>query len=342
MPKGISKTPEETKRKRSKSLKGRLSPMRGRRHPGKGTFYSGSKTIYCLECGKEWLVPINSSRKFCGRKCSLSYQRNLCKNMSKKERSEKFGKTGEQNGFYGRHHTKGTKKKLGDRLSGKTYEEIYGIEKANEIKKKQRKKRRPYNRKHPAWNKDLTKETDPRVAKNAEHTSKTLRQRYQDSDFKERWLESHWSRNKGIREEVIQKCIVGLRIASCHPNKFELRIYKILDNLFPDEFLYVGDKRFGKSGTNPDFVHKSGKLIVLCDGIYWHLNKKDLEDTQETRKQVLFNEAKLFIENGLSVLLIWDDGETWFLGTGELLPIQHIISKVGYTNMFYPLSKYIE
>ena len=308
------KRSKETIQKIVKSSKGRSSPMKGKKHPGKGTFYSGSKTIRCLECGKEHVVSAKSKRKFCNKSCAARFS-----NRKRRKAS---------------HETRFCKCECGGTFECRVTSSRQFINRDHYMKWVRDNNIDHFDRSKPPWNKDLTKETDPRVAKNAEHTSKTMRQRYQDPDFKKRWLESHWSRNEEIREEVIQKCIKGFRTASCHPNKFESRIHKIFDSAFPNEFTYTGNKRFGKSGTNPDFVHKSGKLVVLCDGISWHLDKKDLEDTQEIRKQVLFDEAKLFIKNNLSVLLIWDDGETWILCTGELQPIQHIISKFGFTNVF--------
>ena len=44
--------------------------------------------------------------------------------------------SGVNNPFYGKHHTDITKQQASDRLRGKTYEELYGEEKANELKKK--------------------------------------------------------------------------------------------------------------------------------------------------------------------------------------------------------------
>jgi hypothetical protein len=43
---------------------------------------------------------------------------------------------GSNNPFFGKQHTDGYKKRASDRLKGKTYEELYGEEKAQELKKK--------------------------------------------------------------------------------------------------------------------------------------------------------------------------------------------------------------
>ncbi len=64
----------------------------------------------------------------------------------------KGSQTGEKNGFYGKTHTEEVKQKCGDRTRGKTYEDIYGPEKANEIKRKQLK----FKKGRKAWNKGLS------------------------------------------------------------------------------------------------------------------------------------------------------------------------------------------
>lgn len=59
--------------------------------------------------------------------------------------------SGSKGPFFGKHHTEKNKKNLSDRLKGKTYEELYGEEKATELKKKVAnfgEKNGFYNKKH--------------------------------------------------------------------------------------------------------------------------------------------------------------------------------------------------
>jgi len=58
---------------------------------------------------------------------------------------------GEKNGFYGKHHDEETKWKCGARTRGKTYEDVYGSEKADEIKQKQSKSKKGKS----TWNKGI-------------------------------------------------------------------------------------------------------------------------------------------------------------------------------------------
>lgn len=70
------------------------------------------------------------------------------KSRQKMRKSQK----GTNNGFHGKHHNEETKWKCGARTRGKTYENIYGSEKANEIKQKQSKLKKG----KPAWNKGIS------------------------------------------------------------------------------------------------------------------------------------------------------------------------------------------
>jgi len=65
----------------------------------------------------------------------------------KKNLSVKFSKkyVGENNPFFGKHHSLETKHKFHKIRAGKTYEEIYGTEKAELIKNKLKKEKRPTN-----------------------------------------------------------------------------------------------------------------------------------------------------------------------------------------------------
>jgi hypothetical protein len=85
------------------------------------------------------------SQKMIGRPKSKEWRENHSKIMTGKQHSAEAkinhsnAMSGEKNGMWGRTHTDETKKKLADipktYLKGKTYEEIYGPEKAAELKK---------------------------------------------------------------------------------------------------------------------------------------------------------------------------------------------------------------
>jgi very-short-patch-repair endonuclease len=157
------------------------------------------------------------------------------------------------------------------------------------------------------WNKGLKKETDVRVRKNALATKRTITHLAKnDSTYIKNHLENHWSR-KPVRASTIEKCLVGFKEASKHPNKFEIKVEEILNTIFPSSFIYVGNKRLGRKGYNPDFISKKSKMVVLCNGCYWHLEKRGLDVTDKNKRIVEKIEAEPFISIGYKVMFIWDD-----------------------------------
>ena len=78
-----------------------------------------------------------------------------------------------------------------------------------------------------------------------------------------------------------------------YPNKAEIKLFKILK---PFNFKYVGDGKFWIENRNPDFIHRTKKLIVELFGDYWHKN------TQQKDKQRI----KLYSKHGYSTLIIWE------------------------------------
>ena len=96
----------------------------------------------CEECEKQFELKdtkLNRNRRFCSGYCarSNSGKKNKGKRFSD-EINRKKGKSGELNNFYGKRHTEQQKEKWRKRILNKTYDELYGEEKANEIRDKLR------------------------------------------------------------------------------------------------------------------------------------------------------------------------------------------------------------
>lgn len=86
-----------------------------------------------------------------------------------------------------------------------------------------------------------------------------------------------------------------LRSAQEGPNKPERAVLNILNDLFPNEWKYVGDGQVVINGKCPDFINVNGqKKIIELFGDYWHKgqNPKD-------RKAV-------FSPFGYKTLVIWE------------------------------------
>lgn len=88
----------------------------------------------CQNCKKEIKVKDtkkNRNKKFCSIKCKALHQTG--KKFSD-EINKKKGRSGKENGFYGKTHTKKQKKIWREQLIGKSYEELYGNDKAQEMR----------------------------------------------------------------------------------------------------------------------------------------------------------------------------------------------------------------
>ena len=82
---------------------------------------------------------------------------------------------------------------------------------------------------------------------------------------------------------------------STKPNREELFLGKILDEMYPKQWKYTGDFSFMIGGKCPDFVNCNGqKKIIEYNGTYWH--KNDIPGERE----------RLFAEFGYDTLIIWD------------------------------------
>ena len=73
-------------------------------------------------------------------------------------------------------------------------------------------------------------------------------------------------------EATRKKWMISMQKAlHMQPNQSEQRLYALLDELYPDQWAFVGDWSMVIAGKNPDFVNVNGrKLIIELFGDYWH------------------------------------------------------------------------
>ena len=163
---------------------------------------------------------------------------------------------------------------------GKTYEEIYGKEKAIEIKDKLRKALvSQYNQgeRIPCWlNKKPSKET-------IEKTRHKLKEIWKDNDF---------------REKTIKKILKGLMKRPTSYEKIFIELIK--QNDLP--YKYVGDGSFLIGYKNPDFVDINGKK--RCIEVYHpYFKERDYGSCEEYEKQ----RSKHFRKYGWKTIFIKGD-----------------------------------
>ena len=185
----------------------------------------------------------------------------------------------------------------------KTLEEIYGVDKAIKIKEKHR---ISMFGKNPMLGRKHTNETKEKISKKAQERwlnpdnhkkqSETMKEYYKEHpEFFEHIREI--TKGKTVSEEQRQKRSITLKeryrkYPETHPNyrmrkrkmtKIEKYMYKILE-LSNVKFKFQ-QPIVCKNGTKyPDFYLPNHKMIVECDGSYWH---KDKERDKKRDKEIL-------------------------------------------------------
>lgn len=92
------------------------------------------------------------------------------------------------------------------------------------------------------------------------------------------------------------------------PNKLEIYLKDILNEICNNRFEYVGDFKKFIGRKNPDFIDKDNKLIIELFGDYWHgkeYRKKyynDLTTNEEHEKERI----EYFKKYNYSSLIIWN------------------------------------
>ena len=152
--------------------------------------------------------------------------------------------------------------------------------------------RRVSGKNHHLYGKGHSKESKEKMSKSKTGKKKTKEQKieqkmrmkeiFKDLEYREKWL-------KNIRANIKK------------PTKPERRIIKLIkkNNL---SFYYVGRGEIwfrGKNNIfNPDFIHKSRKLIIEVFGNYWH----NLPDRKKLDKVRL----RTYKKYGYKTLIIWE------------------------------------
>lgn len=149
----------------------------------------------------------------------------------------------------------------------------------------------------PSWNKGLTK-LDARIAKNV--ASKL--QNGKTSEGLKRWWRTAPQEEVDARHKAMR---IGAQVK---PNKFELTIINILNELYPRRWKYVGDGELVICGRNPDIANINGKKsLILLHGIYWHLWRKQKDNPELTKEQVECEDKNFYKVYGWDTLIIWED-----------------------------------
>ena len=213
------------------------------------------------------------------------------------------------------HHSEQTKQKISKSLAGKT-----------------------------PWNKGLTKETDSRVAKSAKnlegnhpseekkrnqskrmkgnknpfygkhHTKETIKKNREahlgichseESNKKRSKTHKQLWRNPKFKESRLKANFKSLKLK---PNKPEILLNSILQDMFPNQYKYVGDGSILIGYKNPDFISIKGKKIIELFGDYWHSEKYRLLTFNDCLSNKKHEQQRInhFTKYGYQTLIVWE------------------------------------
>jgi len=86
------------------------------------------------------------------------------------------------------------------------------------------------------------------------------------------------------------------------PNKKEKELFKIIEEICPNEYKFVGDGKLIIDGLMPDFININGqKKIIEFFGDYWHSNKVTKGNYRRSEK----GRKEIFANFGYKTLVIW-------------------------------------
>lgn len=198
---------------------------------------------------------------------------------------------GKENPFYGRHHTdemKATQSKMRSEQYSNGNNPFQGKTHKKETLSKIREKAIKRNA-DPEYRKMISECTKKAMTPEVRDLiSQSWKSRSPEWKVKKSKMEKkRWREDKNFAERMRKS-------RNAKPNKSEIKLNDILDEMYPGEWKFTGDFSFIINGKNPDFVNCNGKkLIIELFGEYWHQG-----ETQEDR-------AKCFSPFGYRTLVIW-------------------------------------
>jgi G:T-mismatch repair DNA endonuclease (very short patch repair protein) len=119
-----------------------------------------------------------------------------------------------------------------------------------------------------------------------------------------RELKSNQSIELWANAEYKDMMVKKVRKASnIRPNKTENAIVDILNELYPDDWKYVGDGEVVLGGKNPDIINCNGrKAIIEVNGTYWHSKA----NTKECPLLHQIDRIDHYKKYGYHTLIIWE------------------------------------
>lgn len=206
-----------------------------------------------------------------GRKLSLEQRQQISENMKRAYRENP------NIGMTGKHHSEETKRKQSESNLGK--------KRNSEFREKMREASKG-NTSHKGHK--LSEEQKRLIS---ERTKEGMK----DKSVRDKIRNVQLGRRQ-TKERIQNRMEKSIPKWHMSPNKAEVKLGEILENLLPGEYKFVGDGRgvVVIGGLIPDFICEEKKKVILMHGDYWH---KD-EDTNVV--------VQRYANEGYDCLVIWE------------------------------------
>lgn len=235
--------------------------------------------LVCKYCSKSYTRRKSKAKrsKYCSKSCGLLYRWRNSEERLKLERARSLSWNKKRR----KEHSKMLKKRY---AKNPNLKKILSLNLHKNWKNPEfRKKSIRFGEKNPFFGKKHS-----RKLKN--FLRKLANKQWRDDKLRKRNSEisvGYWQSIDYQKKQVISR--------SLRPNKIELRLNKILNENFPNEYKYVGDFQFWLGGKNPDFMNVNGqKKLIELYGSYWHKDDNPR------------NRINHFKKYGFDTLIIWD------------------------------------
>jgi len=232
------------------------------------------------------LLDSNIKCSFCGKTAHYQFSTgNYCCSSSAFKCSGVASHPGIENGMYGRNHSEKSRLKISENNGSRRPEVGRKISKALIGRKLSPEARKAISEGHkgkglgpdnPWFGHHHSEKTKKIISKanKGKILSQETRKKMSENNCMKR-LGDRWNGNNNpFKKKLMTDPTFAKKWAESlkrKPTKPEIELGKILQNLFPGEYKYVGDFQTWIGGKNPDFMNVNGqKKLIEMFGDYWH------------------------------------------------------------------------
>jgi len=206
-------------------------------------------------------------------------------------------------GMIGKHHSAETKLKMSESRKGKKHsaETKQKIGKSHEGKKLSEEHKQRIGAANKISKKGKKFSENHKKHLSESHIGMTDRHHSTETKLKMSVVVKRKWQNIEYRKKMIKSIMSGATTST--PNKKEKQLLNILNNLFPNEYKFVGSGELIINGKVPDFVNTNGqKKIIELFGDYWHSEARVKKSKKKHEKERI----DAFSPFGYQTLIIWE------------------------------------